>query len=753
MADEPPPPPGYSDIPPPPPGYSPMPHKGEPTTADSVSDFGRQALHAIPEGIIGAVTLPYRAMRGAAHEAGDRLRAQGYRSSIFPEELPAVPTESNGDYLPRPEPQTPAGGYGRAVGEMVGSTAVPVAGLIGKARTLAAVAPTNFVNRAIQGTGQAYMTAPARAAATDFAAASTAGVGQEVAKDQGFGPVGQAVGSVAGSLVPLAAANTIGRGVQAVQAARANANPYARVAKALGDQSLDDLAGSVAVGAGRSNEAINRRVLNTLGEEMVRSGGDRQAAIASTLRRLEVEGGVTPATAQDQLRRVRQAQSGSDLMLGEYPAVAESNAATRMAQNPKNVTDEAAGAMTSPGTQRLIDYVANTGSMASSQNVKNAIGQRAQGLKQSTEDAVASMSPNGATIQDVAALTEAAAKRASAEYGVVHSTPALTDNAVLHQGLQDIVDTQLNKAAGRSGEQAQALRSALEEFFIDLPNGQKVVMPTLQMAQDMRGALRGIITRNRNAGNDHIVTTLQPLYDDVTKVMTQASPEWAKVNAKWADLNLAEVAQDLGDSFAKSAGPKFRDQMAQFHALAPDAQDIVRVHFTQQLLDKIENAAKLGGTSNLGELFTKAHTRSTAREILGDEAAVKMARLVRDANVMARSRDMLKGSPTQPRQQMQQEQDADLNMLSAVHNFDWKNWRQSIFDSVKALWRERRNKVIGKVVTTPIRDTPAVAEHLHRMRMADEIAKRYAQPMRTSPGVGGYAGEVIDQTNDRNRQP
>ncbi len=392
MADEPPLPPGYTNLPPLPPGYAPMPEAREPTTAESVSDFGRQMLHAVPEGIIGTVTLPYRAARAAAHEAGDRLRAQGYRSSIFPEELPAVPTESNGDYLPRPAPQTPAGGYGRAAGEMVGSSLLPVAGLTGGAARLASVAPTNFVQRAVQGTGQAYLNAPARTAATDLAAATTAGFGQEAAKDQGFGPVGQAVGAMAGSLAPLAAANTIGRGVQAVQSARANASPYARVAKGLGDMPVDELANSVAVGAGRSQQDINRRVIDTLGEEMVNAGSDRRAAIAATLRRLETEGNVTADTAKKQLGRVIRAQSDSELTLGEYPAVARSNEGTRF-KKPENVTDEAAGAMTSPGTQQLIDYVANTGSMASSQNVKNAIGARAQNLKDSAENAVRSLSP------------------------------------------------------------------------------------------------------------------------------------------------------------------------------------------------------------------------------------------------------------------------------------------------------------------------------------------------------------------------
>jgi hypothetical protein len=716
----------------------------QPTPADTLNDVAGTGVRGFNNALVNMVTAPYRALRSAAMEETERAQKEGY-ASPYRIDLPAVEDMPLfKPYMQPLKPETTAGKYAGAVGEALGASALPSAGLMGTAERLATLAPTTTARAIGQTLGETVASAPGRAVAADVAAATGAGLGQEAAHEGGFGPIGQTVAGLAAGAAPLAAGNLLARGTNAFQAARANADPYARVAKGLGDQTVDELANSVAVGTSRNDQTINRRVLDTLGDEMVKADGDRSVAIPATLQRLETEGGVTPATAQDQLRRIVNAQAENPLMLGEYPAVAAANAETRL-QRPANISDEEAGAMTNPGTHRLIDYVANTGSMASSQNVKNAIGLRAQGLKQSTEDAVASMAPNARNIQDVAALMDSAEKQASAEYGVVHNTPALTDNAKLHQGLQDIVDTQLNKAAGRSGEQAEALRKALDEFFIDLPNGQKIVMPTLQMAQDMRGALRGIITRNKIAGNDHIVNTLQPLYKDVTQVMTDASPAWAKVNAKWADLNLAEVATDLGDAFAKQAGPKFREQMAQFQALAPEAQDIVRIHFTQQLLDKIENAAKLGGMANLGELFAKAHTRNMVREILGDDAAVKMARLVRDANVMARSRDMLKGSPTQPRQQMQQEQDRDINMISAAENFDWKNWRQAIFDSAKAFWRERRNKVMGKVITTPMRDTPAIAEHLQRMRQAQERSARYAKPVRSQVGAAGQAGALLKQ--------
>lgn len=708
--------------------------KGRPNPASAVADIGWQLPQGINSGVDAVINAPYNLIRGGAKIAGYDL----------PEPKPILGHFNSGKAA-----ETTAGKYAHAAGEAIGSSAIPSATLLAKAPQLAALAPTTIPRAFGQSVGETIASAPAAAVAADISAATASGLSQEAAKAAGFGPTGQMVAGLAGGAAPLAATTSVGGAYRSMQNARASSSPYERVAKGLGDASIDDLANAAAVGNTPANLGISRHVLDVLGEEMVKANGNRRVAIPETLARLQANG-VAPTTAKDQLRRVMGTHADNELMLGEYPAVAQSDMDTRLARNLSKVTDEQAGAIQDTGTQRLIDYVANTGSMASSQNVRNAIGARAQGLKDSTEDAIRSLAPSRKTIQDVESDLAAATQLARKEYDTVYNSPGgtLVNNAKLHEGLQSTINKYEGIAKGRSGEQAKAINSALEEFFIDLPNGQKIIMPTLQMAQDMRGALRGIIQRNRQAGNDHIVNSLQPLYQDVTKVMQTASPAWAKANQRWADLNLDEVAAELGQSFAKSAGPKARDQLAQFKALAPEAQDIVRVHYVQQKLDAIENAAKLGGTKNLGELFTKAHSRAMDRAILGDAGAVQMARLIRDANVMARSRDMLKGSPTQPRQQMQKEQDADLNMISAAQNFDWRDWKAAMFEKAVALMRERRNKVIGKVVTTPMSDTPAVAENLERMRRARALADLYAQPRARQPGYGGQVGGILRELTE-----
>jgi hypothetical protein len=63
----------------------------------------------------------------------------------------------------------------------------------------------------------------------------------------------------------------------------------------------------------------SRRALDILGEEMVRTGGNRRAPIPATLARIQQEAGVTPPTATEHLRRMLRAHDDSDLLFCEYP--------------------------------------------------------------------------------------------------------------------------------------------------------------------------------------------------------------------------------------------------------------------------------------------------------------------------------------------------------------------------------------------------------------------------------------------------
>jgi hypothetical protein len=274
-------------------------------------------------------------------------------------------------------------------------------------------------------------------------------------------------------------------------------------------------------------------------------------------------------------------------------------------------------------------------------------------------------------------------------------------------------------AIDQATREVDQLREALRTARVTAAQSVDRSLPTsLQVVQDARGELRGLIQEARQAGRTHIVQVLQRLYDDVTAVMTRASPRWAAVNRRWADMRIDEVAAELGEAFATKAGPRLRAQLTQFQQLAPEAQDIVRVHFVQKLLDEVEHEVRLQGQTNLGKLFERQDKRNLIRAILGDEAANTIVRATRDANVMARSVAGIRGSQTHIRGQVQRENDADLRALAAASQFDWGNWRAAAMERVVGMLRERRNRVMGRILSTPMRDVASVAEQIERMRMA-----------------------------------
>ncbi len=839
-------------------GAAPKPDEG------TWGDVGMDYLRGINKGVASLATLPFR----MAHDTAEIARARGEQPVFGLPDVQFPEAWLKGGYLEPPQPKSTAGKFAQSAGEVTGASILPAAGTLAKAEALAKLAPTTLPRAIGQNIGEAVASAPGRAVAADILGSAGAGIAQEGAHEAELGPGWEMLAGSLGAMAPTGLVMGANKMVDITRQARANASPYQRFVKGLGDTPLDELADATAVGNTNVNLGNSRYALDVLGEEMVRHGGDARAAERATISRIaqhvvpeateriekewlkQLTGGSipkplanvppaeiaafqaraanpsaqgvhptldaiieqealrrAPAVARDHIRRVYDAQAENQLMLGEYPSVARSDLDTRVARsrNPKTLTDEEAAARQESGVHDLVDYVANTGTMASSQNVRNAVKERAGTLTENAENTVQALSPNGRTIQDVEGMMGQAKRLAKQDYDVAHNGPV--NYPMLHGLLQRAVDRALSKVAGRSGDQAAALNEAVERFFNTRPAGtaardalpalqdelaaaraavrearrqrvdkgtlddlsrraeqigenlrltrrdanpatQQYLMPTLQQAQDARSALFGQIQQARQGDRADLVQMLQPLYNQVTNAMRRASPQWGVANRKWADLKLDEVATKLGDAFATKAGPAFREQMKQFEQLAPEAQDIVRVHFTQKLLDMIENSAKLGGGKNLGELFTKGHMRNMIRELLGDEAAIVMARFTRDAGTMATSRDMMRGSQTHKRGQVQKEQDQDIDIVSAAENADWRDWKSAALQAARAVWRESRNKKLAKVLVTPMRDVPAVAQQLEQMKRARAVAEQYALPRGGRPARQPAAGAQIGNIED-----
>lgn len=737
----PPPPPGFelvvspSGPPPPPPGFQLV--ESQPTTADSVSDAGQQLVRGFNRGLNAIASLPGEIVGGAvnliAPGQGDRFKWNNPVSQFLAS--------------PNAKPQTELGRYADQVGQAVGASSLPMMGMAAKAQQAAAPAQT-VIGQIGQNLVNSYRTAPGAAVAADLAAAGGSGIGQQMAQDGGFGPVGQMVGGIVGGMAPNAVAGAAGGTVRQVQRARANMGEqgaYGRIVDQM-PGGVAPLADDIAVGATGGNLTNNRRALDILGEEMTRAGGDVAIAQQAAIARIAQEAGVTPQTAAQHLRRLSDVHRSSQLMLGEYPAVARSDAAQRTRQ-AGNVDLDELGRVQASTTQGQLDYLANNGNAQSAQNVRNAIARRQENLGPAVADTLQQSGPQAqvgprttrpATIGDVEAIVANADNLASQEYRAAYQGPI--NNQMMLQTLPRLLQWHERRAAGRAGEIANAINRATGQFYIDTPNG-RVAMMTLQQLQDARGAVRGQITEYRRAGRDDLVRAVQPIYQQITRLMGHMSPQWAHANARWADNRLQDVAAELGEAFAKNAGPRFREQLREFNQMAPEAQNAVRVYWIQQQLDRLQNA---GDSASLSRLFANDHMREMARAILGDEAAIRFARIIRDLKVAEQSQRMMGNSATHRRGVAQRQEDAETGLNTAREMLSPGGMRNWLFERAQQMALEHRNAPMADILTTPMSDAARVAMHLHRMQQQQSRLAQFAQPMLLpTPAAGQIAPSYI----------
>jgi len=705
-----------------------------PSVADNVADAGGQLVRGINRGVNNMLALPGAIVGGAvnliAPGQGDRFKWNNQLSDFMASQ--------------NAQPTTTLGRYGDAVGQAVGSSVIPGAVVAAKAAQ-AAPAAGNAITAVGQQMVNAYRTAPAASVGADVAASVGSGIGQQGAQEAGFGPAGQMLGGIVGGVAPLAAgalAQNVARPIQRAYANQGRQGAYGSIVDDLGDGGVDALTDQVAVGGTRSILAINRRTLDVLGEEMERAGGNVPQAQAAAINRITQEFGVSPATAQQNIRTLTQAQERSPLMFGEYPAVAASDVAERLRQ-PGNIDLDQLGRTQATQTQASLDYLANNGNARSAQNVRNAVGDRQETLAPAMRETLEGFAPRvaatnrPATIVDTEQMVEQARQAGNAAYQAAYRGPI--NNAELVMRLPRILEAARNHARGRAGDVRNALNNAIEQFMLPTPNGP-VAMGTLQQLQDARAVLRNQAAALRRDNQNSAAAAVEQFRDRITQLMTRASPAWRQANDQWADMNFQVIGQELGDAFSTTAGPRFREQMREFQRLAPEAQNIVRVHFLQKLYDKLDN---LPDTNSVSKMFANDQSRNMMRTMFGDEAVVTFARAVRDQKVAEASGRMMINSATHRRGVAQKQKDAETGLVSAAKMANAKgvmNWLGEMYDKVML---ERRNRPMADILATPMNDTARVAQHLYNLRQQEARLQRFAKPRARQPlGVGLLAPTI-----------
>lgn len=681
----------FSPTPTPPPGFEIVGSEAKKPTVGTGEDVAKSFGIGLAQGAIGISTLPgniEQLGRMGINAAGRFAGAEG--NVVDPDTfLPnyggvkrAIEIGFTGDFY---QPQTTAGEYARTIGEF---------------------APVAF------GGGSAL----ARAARV-----ATPAIGSETAGQITKGTELEPWARLAGALGTGPAINAAARPVRRAFANRGEQGAYGRVAESLPD-GLDEFANQVATGASRGNVTTNRRTLDILGEEMQRANGNVQTAQAAAIARIVQETGVTPQTAAGQIRRLTQVHRDSDLMLGEYPAVAASDAAQRTRQ-PGNIDLDELGRTQNSQTQATLDYLANNGNARSAQDVRNAIGMRQEQLAPSMQRTLEEVGPRvqtgartsrPANIADVEGNIQAARNLARQEYDAAYNGPL--NNPQRLQQLPRFFEYLANRVATSAPEVAQTIRNAVNQVAVRLPDGS-IGVQSLRQLQQGRTTIRGQMTALERSGRADLANEIRPFYNLLTRTMEEMSPQWGVANRRWADMRFDEVATELGDAFATKAGPQFRAQMREFQGMAPEAQDIVRIHLLQKLTDRLDN---LGDTHSVSKLFSNDHSRNMIRTIFGDEAAVSFTRAVRDQKVAESSQRMTANSATHRRGQAQKQMDVETGLVSAVENASARGVRNWLMERAAQILTERRNRPTGQILTTPMSDTAQVARHLHNMRAQQE---------------------------------
>jgi hypothetical protein len=593
------------------------------------------------------------------------------------------------------------------------------------------------------------------------AATTASRIGQGTAVGTKFGAVagaGEAEGGVgnrlegaligAGTGAVLGTALGVGgetiRGVRQAYAGRGAAGAYGQVAESLPQSPgrgqpnyanpVDAFADQVATAHGTNNAAMQRQTLDLLGEEMQRANGNVQAARQATIQRMVTEQDLTPTTAADRIRRLEQLHQDSPLNLSDYPSVAANDQANRL-RRPANMTDDqfaaymddVANASRETGLQGKVDYLSNNGTAPSAMATREAVTDQFNRMPNQMRDTLEGISPrvNGqpAGIVDTGAMVENATLLGSQAYAATYRAPVNTQ--IMLQTLPRLLAANETRALGRSGEARDAIEKAVNQFYLTPAPGQRIAMGTLRQLQDARTVVRGQMDGYARAGRNDLAGVVRPFYQQMTRLMESMSPEWAIANRQWSDMNFLRMGQELGDSFAKRAGPQFREQMQEFDQLAPQAQDIVRVHFLQQMFDKIDNA---GDAQAVAKFFTTDHTRSAIARLFGRAEAMAFTRAVRNIKVAEGGKAALGNSATHRRGIAQEQAEQNMGVVSAFESASESGVKKYLMDTARRVLMEGINRPMSEILTTPMSDTARIAQHIQGMRTQQQRMQTLQQP-------------------------
>ena len=261
----------------------------------------------------------------------------------------------------------------------------------------------------------------------------------------------------------------------------------------------------------------------------------------------------------------------------------------------------------------------------------------------------------------------------------------------------------------------------------------------------MRTSLRKQIKDLRKGGDAEAANAVQPLYNDITKIMRKSSPEWGKANDLYRDGRALEDAMEFGEDLSKRSGRALRDGLAEFDKMAPEVQELHRIGWLQQ---KENQLADLGDSHAVAKLFTNERDRAIVAHMFPKKEAAEFVRMVRNLRVANATKERSLGnSATHGRAELAKAKDAEINTAAAVSQGNVGQARSWIVQTVANRLKALKIGRMEPYLTTQARDIPAAAMRTQQLRIQQQrLAKarraRTQRPQRLTAGIeDGREGE------------
>ncbi len=508
--------------------------------------------------------------------------------------------------------ETTAGRTAQAVGEVVGGSAAPTAGLLTAGK---------LAGRGATGILSSYANAPARAVALDATAATGAGLGMSYARENELGPVAEAGAGLVGGFIAPNALNVASRGVNAARGTYGYANRMltrARNPELAADQDTVDAMLKAGVEPQQlygqfapppSTNLQGRGVNQEKMAEIVSRAG--QGEPISDLAR---EISVAPATLQGYLRQYKQ-----------------------MNPTPRNIADAVQDATNVGAAQPVLRLGRTAYGIANDAEAAGALTTRQNDQYGRSVGIINRAAKNRDYDSTIDAIDDALTTKSKQAYGQAHANAQPFD-------LLPTIKRYRQQAFESAGQIRENMEKAIDMFFEPVMGPDGKVAKLGQPISDVKryqAAREGLDHMIETSYHDNKATTLTRklvgLRKSINAVVRQANPDLAAADDQFSGAKTTQSLLKRGEDLNTRLGSKSDEFFKDYKSLNPEQKEVIRLGFLRSLANKASNPRDGAAVANQ---FQSPAVRATIRRLFSPDAAPKGATKAQLKQLSSRNKEI-----------------------------------------------------------------------------------------------------------------